>query len=110
MTLCNKAELYINRYIWVPEIPKLNYNVDKLVRFGELALCEWTTPNEPLFEGGPCSVGVGCSHKLRARLLALRLSYLVSLCQMYFFSHIQIKAYQKQEYVLSRFKVVFFFF
>lgn len=33
VTLCNKAELYIHSYIWVPEIPKLNYNVDKLVRF-----------------------------------------------------------------------------
>lgn len=33
VTLCNKAELYIHSYIWVPEIPKLNCNVDKLVRF-----------------------------------------------------------------------------
>lgn len=37
VTLCNKAELYIHGYIWVPEIPKLNYNVDKLVRFRGLA-------------------------------------------------------------------------
>lgn len=37
VTLCNKAELYIHSSIWVPEIPKLNYNVDKLVRFRGLA-------------------------------------------------------------------------
>lgn len=29
VTLCNKAELYIYSFIWVPEIPELNY---KLVR------------------------------------------------------------------------------
>lgn len=57
VTLCNKAELYINRYMWVPEIPKLNYNVDKLVRFRRLASCKWLTENEPWFEGGKNWVG-----------------------------------------------------